>query len=163
MKKKQINMEIKNNIKILVYILAFFLFMYLMTAIITGEIKFSSKEKEDIIPEETIQYDEILAGEIFNRPESKYYVIFYDFDKVDAQTLNLAISNYMGTKDSLKVYTVDLSNNFNKSIYDAPNKNIKTSKIVNFKVDNYTLIKVQKGVNILQVEGKTNIIDYLKK
>ena len=63
-------------IKIAVGVLITLILVYFTTAILSGEIKFGSKEK---VKEETeIQYQEIIAGESFNRNDKEYYVLFLD-------------------------------------------------------------------------------------
>lgn len=163
MKKKRSNIETKGAIKILIYTILFFSLMYVLTAIITGEINFRKDNNEDIIQPVVIQYDEILAGETFTRPEAKYYVIFYKFNISVATAIKTTIDNYNQEAKSLKVYSVDLSNYFNKTIYDAKNKNINTSNITNLRISNSTLIKVENSENILVVEGDSAIIKYFAK
>ncbi|MGI6324987.1 MAG: hypothetical protein ACOXZS_03485 [Bacilli bacterium] len=166
MKKKQKKMiktiETQNMTKVVLVTIGFFLFMYIVTALITGEIKLNhKKESEDPIPV-SIQYDEILAGETFNRPETEYYVIFYEYDDVYARVIDTAINKYSQKDDSLKIYKVNLNNPFNTSIYDEDNANTNTSDINKLKVANYTLIKVKNKKNISVVKGKDKIVDHFQ-
>lgn len=162
-KKEKTNLETDQMIKILFYTLAFLAFMYVMTAIITGEIKLGRK-KDEPLPV-TIQYEQILAGETFERPEAEYYVIFYKFSDAYASVIETVIANYKNKENAVKVYQIDLDNYFNISIYDelGATKNINTSNINELKVANYTLIKIQNKINVLAIESKDQIKEYLER
>jgi hypothetical protein len=166
--KKQKNkptpaIEEKNIQKILLGTIAFLTLVYIITAIITGEINLKKDKKEDEPTETSIQYSEILAGETFNRPESEYYVIFYKFDNKDAVTVQTILDNYAQKENAIKIYRVDLTNSFNQSIYTDGIAVLNVNNVSNLKVKDYSLIKVKSGKNISHLEGKSAIINNFTK
>ena len=152
------DMAIEKIVKIFVIILLVFSVVYFLTSLlVSGEIKFK-KDVVESIPA-TIGYDEILAGEIFNRNNEDYYVILYDYesDKID-------LINYYITSKFLpynKMYKVDLSNSFNSYIL-GDESNINTNNINELKVNDVTLIKVKDGKNDLAIEGIDKINEYFE-
>lgn len=154
------NMDVKNIQKVTLITTSFFIVMYLVTALITGEIGFKKDKKNNETPATSIQYKEILAGEVFNRSENEYYVIFYKFDNKDASTVQTILDDYASKEGSTKIYTVDLSKGFNKSIYTEGTTTPNVNTITNLKVGNHTLIKIANGKNVSHVEGRLNISDY---
>ncbi|MDD3821901.1 MAG: hypothetical protein ACOXZW_01165 [Bacilli bacterium] len=151
------NIEVTSTIKTLAFILIFFILMYLITALITGEIKLNKKDKTGN-DNTAIQYQEILAGEIFNKLEPQYYVIIYDFNNHDSSIIKSLIDQYFANETATltKLYEVNLGNHFNKTIKSDVSK-INTSNIKELQVKDVTLIKVKDGQNILAVEGVTAI------
>lgn len=162
-KKKNINIidkqvsgdtaEISKAIKITIGVLIFFLVVYLLTGILTGDIKLK-KDKEKTT---TIQYTEILAEMTFKQKESEYYVLYYDFDNENDTTLLEAIDSTLSEK--LTTYKVDLSKKFNSSyVSDSVNKKATTSS--ELKIKNPTLIKIKdKSINKI-VTGLDEIEEY---
>lgn len=161
MKTKADQTEIFDLGKILIILIVIFMGIYLLTIIITGEYK---KERKDpnTKPEVFIQYNEIIAGEIFSRPENEYYVIFYDFDSKEGGLMNSIVDNYINQKNDIKLYKVNLTNGFNKIIYDKENTNIGASTLEELKVNDVLLIKIEEEENVLQITEMTDIFAKLK-
>ena len=159
-------MEYSKIIKIAVGVLVFLLIIYLVTAIATGEIKFGKKSKSPKVT--TIQYQEIIAGETFNRNYKEYYVLFYDFTSVYADYFKSAISSYESKSNSLPVFIVDLTQEINKQyvINNDSNSTVQyayPSDINSLNVENPTLLKIKNKKTIEVVKGNDNIIDALSK
>lgn len=90
------------------------------------------------------QYN-INSSVVFNMPEDKYYVLFYDKTGVDAIVLNSIIDTYRKSNKG-QIYVVDLSKEYNKSIIsDTPN--LKASTSAELKINGSTLIKIEDGQN----------------
>ena len=102
----------------------------------------------------TINYDVTIVGTILNIPYDEYYVVVYDSTSPSAGKYSGIVSAYVGKEDSIKVYTVDLSNDLNKDYYDKENSNPEAKTVSELKFGDITLIKVKKG------EIKKYIEDY---
>ena len=63
---------------------------------------------------------------------------------------------YVKKKDAKHIYTIDLSNELNKSYYDKENVNKDATKLSDMKVGDITLIKVKNG------KIDKYIVDYAK-
>lgn len=117
---------------------------------------FSKKDTEGESNPITIQYDEIMAGQTFNRKDSEYYVIFADSDK----DFYNVYKGYI-TSSNKKIYIVDTGNSINdKYILEESNSGAQTSS--ELKVKDNTLIKISGGHNVLYLEGYENIIKEIK-
>ncbi len=144
------SLEYEQSIKSIIYnvvgILSVFLLFYLVTYFITNNSRRLNVIDVERLPVE-IQYKEILAGETFNRPESEYYVLFYDFDGEEAAYYSTIINDFFG-----KIYTVDLGKGFNKPfVSDETNKNVQ--KASDLRVREATLIKIKNNKNVSYIEG----------
>jgi len=148
--------EVYKAIKILIGVLVFFLLIYLIAAIITGEIEVGGKKKK--VTE--IQYSEILAEMTFKQSDKEYFVIFYDFDQKSTELIN-AIVNDLGQNNS--VYKVDLSKKFNANYLGEETTNKKPNDISQLKVKNPTLLKISAGKVSKYIEGLDNIKSYSLK
>ncbi|MFA5409507.1 MAG: hypothetical protein WC343_12105 [Bacilli bacterium] len=144
--------------KVCIVVVITFIIFYVITILVTGGFDFSSDEEgnTDEKTAETIQYDEILAGETFNMNDSEYYVIFYDFEETTADYYSLLISNYESTYTEAVIYKVDLSKGINDT-YTGDVSNPNVSSIGELIVKGPTLIKISNGNNILYREGKEAI------
>lgn len=149
--KANYNEDIVKLVKILVVVVVCLGIVYFATAIATGEISF--KDKETVEEEITIQYDEIIAGEILNRKKSDYYVLLFKF--TDDKGANLISYNdlYKKVTGSLPVYLVDLDKGFNSVLSYDENDKIEElpNNINNLKVNDTTLLKIKDGKVISRV------------
>ena len=136
-------------IKIGIGVLIVLAIVYLVTAIASGEIKLNNKAKEK--PATEIQYQEIMAGETFNRNSSEYYVLFMNFtDSFSSYYLSL-ISNYAYGNNSLPFYTVDME------------KKINTEYITDeLKIENPTILKISNSKTVETITGKENVLNFFK-
>jgi hypothetical protein len=124
-------------------LIVFALFYFITTLVAGNKPILHEKEKTPAV----IQYKEILAGETFNRLDSEYYVLFFDFNGEDASYYKTIAS----TSEKI-VYIVDLSNSFNKSIVsEETNKSAQNAS--ELKVKEATLIKIKNKRNVLYFEG----------
>lgn len=124
------------------------------------ELKNGTFAKKDTVEENTtttIQYDEIMAGQTFNRKDSEYYVIFADSDK----EFYSIYRNYIATYSEKNIYLVDISNPIN-SKYISAESNVNAQSSNELKVKDNTLIKISNGKNILYLEGYKEVINEIK-
>lgn len=136
--KREMPSEVKRGIIIVVVAVLVVLFMYFLTTRILAK---DDSSNEDKVRENAIQYDEILAGESFNKT-GEYYVIYYDSTD-QYSSISSLISSYQLNNKDVKLYSVDLSDGMNKKyITDG---NIVTKDASSLKVKENTLIKFNNG------------------
>ena len=148
--------KIKNVIIILLIIMIVLVSFYFIT-------KYVLEHKKDDTPvaESVIDREKIIFGQIFNRPDSEYYVIAYDSTGKSKDIYNKYIDKYNSKDGSIKVYEIDLKDDFNKN-YIANKSNI-VSDIDNLKVSGDTLFKIKDKNIEMYKEGSNDISSYLKE
>lgn len=155
--------EIKTVAKIAVGVIIVLALIYLGTALLTGEIKFGSKEKE--ITESKIQYEEIIAGQILNRIDEEYYVLLFSFTSSDASRYVSLKDSYLQNTDALPFYIVDLDKKFNESIIASENEEYvdKPSNVTDLKVNGTTILKVKDKKVTERIETDEKVKEYFEK
>lgn len=138
----------KQVIIIMTVILAVILVFYGITILVSNNKSDSSLDNDN--SNVTIQYDEILAGEIFKQNNSEYYVLAYD-DSSDGQQYKSEINTYMSKENSIRTYLIDLTNAFNKG-YVADESNFDGEFPI-FKET--TLLRIVDGVIVEKYESDT--------
>lgn len=141
--------EVGRLIKMVVIVTVIFLVFYVITLIVTKE-----KEVEKEKTPATIQYEEILLGNILNQSSDNYYVLVFDED--DEYTI------YYETKLSsqkTKHYTVNIDNPLNKKFIDEKS-NLNVSNIKDLKVSQSTLFEIKNKKIVNTYEGN-KIVEYL--
>ncbi len=151
--KKELPSEVKQTIIIIVVAAILLVAMYFLTTFILN-----SDSEEDKITENTIQYDEILAGESFNRSEDEYYVIYYDSTD-DYSSIPSLVSYYQLNSTDIKLYSVDLSNGMNKSY--ITDEDIVTDDASSLKVKDTTLLKFEDNEVTEVITDITEITNFL--
>lgn len=148
--------KIKNVIIILLIIMIVLVSFYFIT-------KYVLEHKKDDTPvaESVIDREKIIFGQMFNRPDSEYYVIAYDSAGKSKDIYNKYIDKYNSKDGSIKVYEIDLKDDFNKN-YIANKSNI-VSDIDNLKVSGDTLFKIKDKNIEMYKEGSNDISSYLKE
>lgn len=143
--KANYNEEVVKLVKILIVVVIALGLVYFATAIATGEIKFGKDNKKET--EVSIQYEEIIAGEILNRIDTEYYVLLFNFTSDDATNLLTFKDNYSYVNGSLPVYIVDLDKKFNSILTPSKGEEIKDkpSNVSDLRVNDVTLLKVKDG------------------
>lgn len=144
--------EYKKLIILVVIIAIVFLVFYFATLIFTKD------NHDDIFNNDLntteIQYDEIIIGNMFNKTE-EYYVLLIEED----DPYNDLFSSYVTTiKTNKKIYTVDLSNGFNKNYVSDEYSYSKD----NFKTKGTLLIKIKNSEIKEHYETKESILDKLE-
>lgn len=129
-------------------LIVFLLFYFVTNMLVDTSPKFNVKEEENI---SNIQYDEIIAGEIYNKP-GEFYVLFYDFSSYNKEYYDSLIE-----KSEKKVYKVDISKKFNKD-FVSEKSNLNVESLNELKVSTTTLIKIENQKIILSVESEIELI-----
>lgn len=142
--------EVGRLIKMVVIVTVVFLLFYAVTLIVTKE-----KKQEVVKTPATIQYKEILLGNILKQPNDNYYVlVFGDND---------AYSIYYETKldgQKTKYYKVNIDNPLNNS-FVSDESNLNVNNISDLKVSQSTLFEIKNKKIIKAYEGNEKIIEYL--
>lgn len=162
--KANYNDELMQGVKILVSVILLIAIIYFATAILTGEINFNKKKNNNVSDDVMIQYDEIVAGQSFTRPNSSYYVLYYNFTDSGASKY-LSLRNAYTAKDkALSVYMVDLEKAFNSTVVREKDSKFvdKPTNIKDLKVENPTLLKFEKGRVAQRISGKENIENHFE-
>jgi hypothetical protein len=134
-------------------VVAIFIVFYVITVLVTGNKSLDKTTDDDNNVDASIQYKNILAGELFNMPVNEYYVLIYDSKANDAIIYSTVSDKYTGT---IPLYIVDLNNGFNKPYIGSPS-NVNAGSSLELKINGPTLIKIKAGKNILYKEGKESI------
>ncbi len=103
-----------------------------------------------------ISYDSIMAGTIFDRSESEYYVLIADFDSRDTVYVSGLISSYKNKENVLPLYVVNTADKLNSSIV-SDTANSMAQSVEDLKVSESTLIKISNHRNVMFVTGDANI------
>ncbi|HIT37828.1 MAG TPA: hypothetical protein IAB59_05080 [Candidatus Onthousia faecipullorum] len=151
--KKGLPSEVKKTIIIILVAVILLVGMYFLTTLIL-----SRDVEEEKITENTIQYDEILAGSSFGQSEDEYYVIYYDSTN-EYSTVSSLVSSYQLNGGDIKLYSVDLANAINKKyITDG---DIVTSDASSLRVKENTLLKFEDGEVSETITDLSEIMDIL--
>ena len=95
--------------------------------------------------ESTISYDSAIIGTMLNKKDSEYYVIVYDKKGNNATNYSIAASKYAAGKDTIPVYTLDLSNGLNSKYKSTEGTNPKASNLEDLRFGEITLLKISNG------------------
>ena len=151
---EETNIEPKKAIKIIIIMAITFGVFYLLTLGILSK-------KESVVNKysSSIQYNKILVGESFTQKRKEYLVLYYNSKKDDMDKIHTLISTYKDKKDSLYLYTVDMSEAFNKE-YISEESNKEASKAEELKIAGTTLIHFKNSKIIDYVTD--DLEEYLK-
>ena len=148
--------EYKKLIMLIAIIAGTFLLFYFVTLIFTKKEDKDSIFKNDLEATE-IQYDEIIVGTMFNQNQKEYYVLLEEENDQYKELFDSYITTIRTGKE--KIYTIDLTNGFNKTtISDKATYNKD-----DFKVKGTTLIKINDKKIVEHYENKDKIAEVLKK
>lgn len=136
------NEMMKLIILILIVAVVFGIF-YVITLFVTKD------ETTSDLPEEsysaTIQYDEILAGNIFDQKDDDYYVLVY-YPEDQYVSLYMSYLSYyeMTVENATRYYTVNMSDVFNNQfVADESVLNVTDSK--DFRFSQTALLRIKNG------------------
>ncbi|MBQ7136937.1 MAG: hypothetical protein IJO43_03085 [Bacilli bacterium] len=152
--------EVVRIVKIAVSIIITFAIVYFITEFINEQRNKADKQEVEI------QNVEILMGETFEKKDSEYIIVYYDFeDKMYSELYSMLVENYNSVKSDIPMYKVDLSTNFSKKYMagDEEVSNINPTSLSNLKVKGDTLIRIKDKTVIKYVEGKDNIKNYINE
>lgn len=132
--------ELKSLIIVILAVVIIFLVFYAITSLINP----SSPVETPQVLEETIQYNEIMVGEILNRSENNYYVLVQNNDNVYNDLYATYLDIYVSDNDDYNYYVVDLDNAFNQN-YLAEETKVSGKDVSKYQFSDTTLIKVKKS------------------
>lgn len=156
--------EIRKLLIIIGAVCAVMLAFYFITEVVVkNKDKNSTDDNQGGIKiEADIQYEKILMGSLFEQNESDYYVYVYDKEDVMTEIYSQYISSYNNLSSYLKVYKVDLSEDYNKS-YIATESYLSGGNITDIKVTGTTLIRIKDKQISSSYVGSEEIIKKLKE
>lgn len=164
--KANYDSQITTLIKIGLGVLIFLVLVYLLTAIITGEIKFTKYKYAYRPTISQLQYEEITKGQILNRDDKEYYVLLFDFEDSNSILYLYLRDSYMEKEKSFNMYTVDIKKEFNTSLVVTGDEKYKEkpTNINELKVnDDVTLLKIKNGKVTERIEFKEKVLESLRK
>jgi len=140
-------------------VVVFFFGFYLLTLYITNKnTEKTEEEKEEV----TVSNENIILGRSLSMSDGEYFVIYYDKgDSEIASIYSSIVSSYKAKGDSRKIYTVDMSNGFNKKYLTTEESNKTPQSAEDFKINGPTLILVNNHTVVDYIEGEDSIRDYL--
>lgn len=109
--------------------------------------------------ETEIDHEFIGIGTVFNRDLDTYYVLFDNYKS--NYTQDVYVNYLLDAQSEVKAYKVDM-NDLTNSKYASEEANPKAQKVEDLKINDITLIKIQKGKNVKYITGSEEIEKYLK-
>ncbi len=150
------NSEISKLIKLIVIVTLIVLVFYGITAILNND-----EEEETQDQSATIQYDEILIGNVLKQPNEEYYVMIYDDEDYDTSLYSTYLDLYKQKDEAIRIYTSQLNNPLNQN-FKAEESNLDISDISDLKIQSSTLLKINDGKIEEFYEGK-KLVEHLKE
>lgn len=146
----------KNLIIVITIISVVLIGFYFITKIVI-----SNQKEEKYVSESVIKSDVIIFGQMLNRSENEYYVLAYN-DKSNLKNIyNNYIKTYSQKDDSLKVYKININDEFNKKF--IANKNNITDDINSLTIKDEVLFKIKEGKIESYKIGSSEISTTLKE
>lgn len=143
--------EYRNLIIIIAIIAGVFLLFYLATILFTKD-NHDDIFKNDLESSE-IQYNDIAVGDMFNH-DGEYYVLLIEKDEPYKESFDSTLSK---ARQNKKIYTVDLSNAFNKN-YVKDEYNYSSDK---FSTKGTVLLKIKDNKIIDHYTDKEKVLNKL--
>lgn len=149
--------EVAKLVKLIIIVTLIFVAFYVLTILV------NKKDVEETPSDDqaSVQYDEILIGNIFKQPNAEYYVMIYDDGDYNASVYSTYLGNYSAKENAIRVYTAKLGNYFNQ-IFKAEQSVLNTNDVDKLKFKGSTLLKIKDGKIESSYEGD-KITDYLKE
>ena len=148
--------EIKKFLVILFCVVVIVLGFYFFTKDVVEKDKKDNKKASV-----TFNYDQIILGELFNRPYDEYYVIAFNRKDPKSNYYYSFFSRYKSKEEASKIYIADLEDSMNSKFYSKESSNPKSSSLEDLKLSDLTLLKI-KGKKITKfVEKEEDIIKEL--
>ena len=133
---------------------------YLLIGIfITKSITF--KKAEETKEEVSIDNDTILAGQLFDQKDDKYFVIIYNKNEKES-ILKDWVTYYNQKEDKLKLYVIDSEEKLNSNYIVEKESNKNPDSYEDLKIISPSLIKVEDGKVTEYYEGVNEVKEKLK-
>jgi len=131
-------------------------FYFITAYFVTGELRGIDRNAEEATSDAVIQYEEILAGSIFNRPVDKYNVLV-----MNASDRNFAVVRYMAGELDTQLFVIDSDKTINNFIIGE--KNNITNSIDTLKVTVPTILTIENGKITNHVSGIENVREFVSQ
>lgn len=145
---------VKTVLGVLIAMVLMYLMMFGMEKLGVFEAGYTKPETGETI----ISNEYIMVGEILNRSENNYYVLFDNYSS--NFTSDIYINNLLASSET-RTYKVDMSKDGN-SKYMSEDENRDASSINDLKINGLTLIRVNNGRIVEYKSGSDEIEEYLK-
>ncbi len=150
--------KLMSAIKTVLGVLIAMTLMYLMMIGMEKLGVFEAGYTKPVSEETSISNEYIMVGEVLNRNEKNYYVLFDDYSS--SYSYDIYVNNLLASSET-RTYKVDMSKDGN-SKYKSEDENKNASSISNLKINGLTLIKVSNGRIVDYKSGSDEIEEYLK-
>ena len=153
------NVDLIHIVYVILGVISIFCIFYLITFFVV--VKEVDNTKYDDV---SISVDNILAGRSLSMSEEKYYVLYYETkDEETNEKYSSIVSSYIysTSEDKVKLYTVDMSDAFNKK-YVSEESNTKPTKESDIAIKGTTLVIVENGEVVDYIEDANRIEELLK-
>ena len=149
------SIEVYNIFKIALGVIIFLGLAFVLVNVMRGDWNLFTKKNSKI---ESINYDMVMVGTMFNKSDEEYLVLAYDTTS-DAEMLYAYLKDsYEGSK---KLYVLDLSSGFNKA-YIGDNTVI-SNDITKLKLSGPTLLVIKGDKIVSSYKTEKEIVKYFEK
>ena len=149
--------QARRMLRIILGVVTFLALVWIGYSIVNGDLFKTKKKDEEVV----IQNDIILAGTTFNRNESEYYVLFYDFDGDNSTACATIFTVYKNTKpEGTKMFVVNLGDKMNSKVLVTERASVNTENATELKVMDATLLKIKDGKVVDTYAGIDEVNSY---
>lgn len=155
-KKQEKKINIFSIIILFLLLIIVFLLIYCVICVYSSSNNTSTNNNlfKSVKIDKNYTFSEIDGHDIFNKPESEYYVLFYKKTDNSSNKYFYYINNYL--KRNIKFYYVNLNDEKNKFLYSQND--------INFVLgDRDRLLRVKDKEYEYFIDGKNNILNEMKK
>lgn len=158
------DLDYAKGIKLAIIIALILIVVYFLTALAMGEIKLGKKEEEEK-PVTSIQYEEIIAGQIFNRSDEEYYVMLFNFTDEFATYYLTLRDSYLKKDSHLPMYILDLEKKMNEEIIIQGEENYieQPTWVEDLKVNGPTLLRIKNHKVVSRITNRENILKFFEE
>lgn len=157
------NPELETVLKIFIWLLIITGISYFIVATVRGEINLFGKNNDTIKDNSNqIQYEEIIAGETFNKTDADYMIVYLSFTSDVATTMLAAVDSYKAKTDAVPIYIVDMDKGFNKNYVSTDVNNVVYGEIENLKIVTPSIIRIKDKKVTVNETGYAKITEILK-
>ena len=129
--------------------------LYFITAyFVTGELRDSNEQAEETV---TIQYEEILAGTLFDMPPAEYHVLIMEHNSP-----NFFGAYGLARNNDTPLFTIDTGKGINQSIITKDSEHI-SNNVTTLKVTDPTILLIRNGSIVSSASGLENIRTFLSE
>lgn len=153
--------EMLRFIKMIIIVTLIFVIFYVLTVFINKKDENTDNDSNGNNSSASVQYDEILIGNMFNQPVDNYYVLIEDINDVNIKAYEAYFTVYSKNEDAKRVYTAVLNNIFNVKYLQSESNLF--NDISKFKVSQTTLLEISNGKILKSYQNNDDILNLLKE